>query len=358
MNVLCLGGGLQGVEAVFLGHKADWTMTVVDRNPKAPATGLADYVIEADLLTLEPRQLMTLSSGFDFIIAALEDGEVISEVSALSADNHIPPVIIDPEPYFLSASKIKSKQLFHRLSLPMAAPWRPNSAGSFVAKPSGSSGSRGVVYFDNSEAVEKQFPSAASQENLVIEQRLDGPQYSVEVTARQGQARSWPVTRLEMDAVSDCCRVIAPSGLSPEREREFGNMACQLAKELGLTGLMDLEAVDCQGEFKLLEIDARFPSQTPTAIFFSTGINLLEEMAACFVPITPKSPSEGLSCPRRVIYEHIQSKNGVQSCLGEHIMTSRGPLISVPGFLGATEALVSRDWTNNDFVATLIWVND
>ena len=45
---------------------------------------------------------------------------------------------------------------------------------------------------------------------------------------------------------------------------------------------MDLEVIEHNGIFKVLEIDARIPSQTPTAVLHSSGMNLLEELRDLF----------------------------------------------------------------------------
>ncbi|WP_370809489.1 hypothetical protein [Bilophila wadsworthia] len=67
-----------------------------------------------------------------------------------------------------------------------------------------------------------------------------------------------------------------------------------LAEMLRLHGLMDLEVIQTPEGMRVLEIDARFPSQTPTAVWLSTGVNLAEHLAACFFPYAPGS---GLGAP-------------------------------------------------------------
>ncbi len=100
---------------------------------------------------------------------------------------------------------------------------------------------------------------------------------------------------------------------------------------------MDLEVIQTPEGMRVLEIDARFPSQTPTAVWLSTGINLAEHLAACFFPYAPGS---GLGAPRFARYEHVLCKDGGLHFLGEHIMGQFGPLEPVNGFCGADEALV------------------
>jgi pyrrolysine biosynthesis protein PylC len=353
-KALAIGGGLQGVEVIYLGTKAGWEMTLCDRRPNPPAKGLCSNFVKADVGTLSPASLAKLCEPFDLIIPALEDNKVLQLLTQSRLEGLLPPLAFDMEAYKISSSKKKSKTLFSRLGLPMAQPWHLGDSGAFVVKPSGLSGSRGVRFFDSSAALEKAYPTVSSRRKLVIEQKLEGPSYSVEVTAVGGKkVKSWQVTLLEMDQVSDCCRVVAPSGLSRERELEFSSMAETLAAELKLTGLMDLEAIDHHGEFTLLEIDARFPSQTPITVYWSTGVNLLYELARIFVEV-PGKPPKPLACPRKVVYEHVLAKNFEMSYHGEHLMINMGPLTWKQDFMGAKEALIAGKPKSGHFAATLI----
>jgi pyrrolysine biosynthesis protein PylC len=120
---------------------------------------------------------------------------------------------------------------------------------------------------------------------------------------------------------------------------------------------MDLEAIFSKGKFHLLEIDARFPSQTPMAVYWSTGINLLVELAACFMPLPPNTHRP--KRPRRikgVVFEQFQVVSGERRPHGERIFSTLGPVHIEPGFMGATEALVAGDPKSERYAVTLITV--
>ncbi|MDR1309553.1 MAG: 3-methylornithine--L-lysine ligase PylC [Deltaproteobacteria bacterium] len=356
MRLLCLGAGLQGLEVAYLALKAGWEVTLVDRRKAPPASGLAK-TLRVDLASLGPFQMAVLCSGYDLIVPALEDSRLLETLAGARAEGRIPPLALDIGAYRLSSSKILSKKLFSALGLPQAEAWAPGAKGAFIAKPSSLSGSRGVRFLRDSLEVLEAFPSPGDRDGLVIEEWLDGPSYSVEVTAVSGQARSFQVTLLGMDDVYDCCRVTAPSGLSASQERQLKSMAERLAMEMSLTGLMDLEAILCRGRFRLLEIDARFPSQTPMAVFWSTGVNLLVELAACFVGLPPGTPRPAMAArPRKVVFEQVLASAGHVIPQGEHILSGLGPVTLVEGFMGAREALVSGNPKGGHFAATLIRV--
>nr|WP_242976009.1 ATP-grasp domain-containing protein [Desulfosporosinus sp. FKB] len=112
--------------------------------------------------------------------------------------------------------------------------------------------------------------------NLVIEEYLEGPSYSIEVIGIAGNYQVFQITELEMDGDYDCKRVLAPVELGDQLIREFEKITLKLASDLSLNGIMDVETILQNGKLKVLEIDARLPSQTPTAVYYSTGVNMVE----------------------------------------------------------------------------------
>lgn len=94
---------------------------------------------------------------------------------------------------------------------------------------------------------------------------------------------------------------------------------------------MDVEAIATPRGLRVLEIDARIPSQTPAAVEAATGINLLEELAV--------SATEGLRPVRRTrdlcsVYRHLFFRDGVLGTCGEKTFADvRSPRI-VGGFFG------------------------
>jgi pyrrolysine biosynthesis protein PylC len=117
--------------------------------------------------------------------------------------------------------------------------------------------------------------------------------------------------------------------------------------------MMDIEVILHKNELKVLEIDARLPSQTPTAVLKSTGINMLDILYDIFnrgkIPHIPKIVDE-----KPVIYEHIRVNSDTLEVSGEHIISEAGPLHYQTDFFGADEALTDFDSDNRNWVATLI----
>ena len=140
---------------------------------------------------------------------------------------------------------------------------------------------------------------------------------------------------------------IAPESLWPLAE------AAEAVAHLRLRGLMDLEVILAPDGLRVLEIDARFPSQTPTAVWLSTGWNLAEYLVSCFIPY---EPAPGWESPRCVRYEHVcRTEDGEIVCRGEHVMAGAGPLEGLRDFFGADEALLGGDFPSGAWAATLMF---
>jgi pyrrolysine biosynthesis protein PylC len=216
------------------------------------------------------------------------------------------------------------------------------------------SGSRGVRLIADQRELDEFFKETCpGGGDYILQEFLEGDSYSLEVIGLKEKFLPLLVTELEMDDDFDCKRVSAPVKLDPVLVRQFAEMAEKVAGLLDLTGVMDLEVILHQGVLKLLEIDARLPSQTPTAVYKATGVNIVELLYRVFS--LGELPREvDLSVKSGVVYEHIRvSPEGVET-LGEHIISDAGPLRLVRDFYGADEALTNFEPGRAEWVATLI----
>ncbi|MCA1786805.1 MAG: hypothetical protein LC657_12590, partial [Desulfobacteraceae bacterium] len=159
----------------------------------------------------------------------------------------------------------------------------------------------------------------------------------------------------------DCKRVTAPTCLDPSHVARLEAMAVTLAKKIQLNGIMDVEVILHKEELKLLEIDARFPSQTPMAVYWSTGINMVELLGRQFLGTLFSDLAAAVGQKKQVqwvVVEHIQVSATGMRVAGEHIMAQNGPLVLVPGFFGCTEAITSYAPEKSRWVATMIFCGD
>ncbi|MCB8815943.1 3-methylornithine--L-lysine ligase PylC [Desulfosporosinus shakirovi] len=347
MRVVVVGGKLQGVEAVYLAKKAGWEVTLVDKNTCVPAVELCDHFYSIDVTKVV--EWITFLKDIDLIIPALENHVAIDSLIRSAKYANV-PLMFDEDAYAISSSKIKSNELFASIGVPAPLAW-PECGFPLIVKPSGASGSEGVVKLESSQEFHRLFEKG--MKDWVIEEYLEGPSYSLEVIGFSGVCKVLQITELSMDQVYDCKRVAGSVSLSDQLREEFEQIGLSLAKSLSLNGIMDVETILHRGHLKVLEIDARFPSQTPIAVYHATGVNMLEVLGNAFVQNKPWQEFE-ITEKRGAIVEHIRVGIDCLEVSGEHIMADAGSLYLYPDFFGAYEVLTNYSPGKTEWVATLI----
>lgn len=349
MKVAVVGGKLQGVEAAYLAKKAGWEVFVLDKKPGVLAAAIGDHFQVIDVTQMD--EWLRLLKKIDLVIPALENKETLAYLAS-SANYSNVPLLFDEQAYAISSSKTTSNEVFKRLSIPAPRPW-PRCSFPIIIKPSEASGSEGVIKVENAQALERLSVKTAIAD-MVIEEYLEGPSYSIEVIGCQGVYKALQITEIQLDTQYDCKRVLGSPVLTKRQRESFERIALCLAEFLNLNGIMDVEAILHEGQLKVLEIDARIPSQTPTAVYHATGINMLEILGHAFVQGKPWTDFD-ITASSGVIYEHIRVKGDNLEVLGEHILPYAGqPLRLCTDFFGADEALTTYSPGKKEWVATLI----
>jgi pyrrolysine biosynthesis protein PylC len=287
------------------------------------------------------------------------------------------PLLFDLPAYRVTASKLASRRLFAELGVPQPRGW-PACGFPAVVKPSSASGSEGVaVVHDDDELARARRELERSGYEVVVEEYVAGPSLSLEVLAWGGKAIPLQATGLEFDASYDCKRVVAPvaearageaapagpggacdweRAVAPGVLGALDAAGVRIAEGLGLNGLMDVEVMVSGSGPQLLEIDARLPSQTPTAVYWSSGLNMVELLARTVAHGAP--PVVDRTATSACVYQHVRAGRGILEVVGEHVMGAAGPLRLVPGFFGADEALTDYAPGREEWAATLIVVGE
>lgn len=333
-RIAIVGGKLQGTEAAYLAGKAGIESLLIDYYEKSPAMGLCDEFLCCDV-TEESKELIDALDRVDFILPANENDRVLEALVKL-ADKYHYRLAFDRDAYSVASSKLLSDKLIHENGVP-APQYYPNCKAPYIVKPSGFSGSEGVKRIDTEEELKKFLDKAPRNENWIAQEFLRGPSYSIEVIGQPGNYQTYEVTEIHMASDYDCKMVTAPCAITKAQEEGFRRIAVKLAELVNLRGIMDVEVIDDHGEFKVLEIDARIPSQTPTVVYHSTGVNFIAELAELFCSgrLTAKEPGRKKYCS----YEHLLIKDGRFTEHGEHIMSQGGPLTLRKSFFGADEVI-------------------
>ena len=351
MKVAVVGGRLQGVEAAYLAQQAGWQVSLIDRDPQVPARGLSHSFIQSDV-TVNAADMFAIFKEMDLIIPALENRNALNHLKDLAKRKGY-PLAYDDSAYAITSSKQKSDALFEAKGLPAPRPY-PGCGFPVIVKPSGMSGSQGIRKIrDEKELAEFCQIKDPHYGKWIMQEFLEGPSFSLEIAGMNGNYHPLQPTIIEVDTKFDCKRVVAPAGLSRTLWKRFDEIAAALAGSVGLKGIMDIEVILHENELKILEIDARLPSQTPTVVLRSSGINMLELLYDIFsrgkIPEIPPIVNE-----KPVIYEHIRVTPRTLEVLGEHIISEARPLRYERDFFGADEALTDFDTDHRNWVATLI----
>jgi len=350
MRLCVVGGRLQGTEAAYLAREAGYEVVLVDRMPGVPASGLADEFHLFDVTADEARTRRLLSSC-DAVLPACEDLGTLQWLDEHLADWGVPFVFHLPS-YAVSSSKLRSDRLFAEIDVPRPLPW-PDCGYPVVVKPSGSSGSEGIAVAGcAADLRHARMALEAAGHEVVVQQFVEGPSLSLEVIALGGDVEVLVSTALEFGADYDCMRVVAPAVADPRTIAALEDSGRRIAKHMGLQGLMDVEVM-VQGLVpRVIEIDARLPSQTPTAVYHACDLNIVSLMVeACVggrLPVVDRSPR------RAAVYQHVRASAGGLEVVGEHALATAGPLRLVEGFYGAHVALTDGPGPGGDWVATIV----
>jgi len=351
MRIAVIGGRLQGIESTYLAHKEGWEVVLIDKDPGAPAAGMADRFLELDITGNNP-ELNGVLQTVDLIIPALENQDALNVLYEKSKKVEA-ALAYDPHAYRISSSKNRSNTLFTEQGVPAPEEW-PACTLPVIVKPSGSSGSRGIrLVYQNDELHDIIESDEYRSQETVIQEFIPGPVYSIEVFGNRDSYIAGQITRIEVDTDYDCKSVHAPTDIPNNLRESFRKYSRRIAQAVGLRGIMDVEAILRNDKWSVLEIDARFPSQTPITVYHSTGINYLAVLSDIFIRGTlydfPRNSHED-----PVVLEHIRVRPGRLDFIGEHALSGAGSLRSVKDFFGADEAITDYRTGTGDWVATLI----
>ena len=349
MKLGVIGGLLQGMEAIYLAKKAGYEALVIDRDEKAPAISLADSSEILDI-NLEKSKAKRILCDCDAVIPANENIETLISIDEIAREIDI-DLLFDINAYNISSSKILSNKLMDELKVPIPKPW-PECGFPVIVKPSGQSGSIGVRKAYSTEDVSSAVNTIHGMgDKEVIQEFADGPNISIEVIGDGTRAKSMILTEVVLDDKYDCKMVRCPmQNIDPDTLDSFSRYGESIAKALKLKGIMDVEAIYSKKGLKILEIDARIPSQTPAAILNATGVNLIKHLVeAVKGNLSGPQPADGSA-----IYEHLIFENGILRSCGEKVFAGvENPRIEY-GLFGSSEMITDYEPGKDRWHATMI----
>ena len=345
MKVTIIGGKLQGTEACYLAKAAGIESILIDINPHAPASGLCDRFIAADVTARDATAVEAMREA-DFVLPANENDELLKAIVEICEEYGL-KLAFDPKAYEITKSKIKSDELCHTNGIP-SPQYFPAGKAPYIKKPVGESGSAGVEKLDSAEDCRRIMEESGEAE-YIIQEYLEGRSYSIEVIGLPGNYRTYTVTEVHVDEGYDCYMITSPVDIPQEKKEELSETAKRIAELVNLHGIMDVEVIDSGGELKVLEIDARLPSQTPIAVLKTSGVNFLSELADITMYGEFRGDEANKSEEMYAVYEHYRRENGVIIQEGEHMMSSAGPLKLEYDLFGSREVISDCSGLDSDF---------
>ena len=344
-----VGGALQGMELAYLARKAGFKTVLIDRRPFAPALSLCDEPIVMDPV-LDPLGANQALSGCDAIIPGCENPVLLKALKAIVQKLNV-PFLFDMNAYETSSSKLKSNEVMTEACIPIPKEW-PECGFPTVVKPSFGSGSEGVRVVNNQQELQEGLENIKRMnQQPVIQGFVSGKSISMEVIGDGSSVVPYVTTEIILDEVYDCKRVLcAPSLVSESVEEQFQSISRRLGEVIGLKGLMDVEAIVSRDIPYILELDARFPSQTPAAVLHSTGINLLQELYESKV----KGTSIKNANPRWTIYEHLIVNGETMASCGEKKFASIIEPSIFSGWFGCDEVITNYELGKENWLATIM----
>ncbi|MBO6083709.1 MAG: ATP-grasp domain-containing protein, partial [Candidatus Methanomethylophilaceae archaeon] len=188
----------------------------------------------------------------------------------------------------------------------------------------------------------------------VIQEFVTGKSVSVEVVGNGKEYQSYLTTEVILDRNYDCKRVVCDGSiLSEEQDVLFGEIGRKIASEINLHALMDVEAIVASKGLRVLEIDARVPSQTPAAIEAATGVNILGRLYSSAIGKDFSCrPEDGSS-----VYCHLVYKDGILRTCGEKEFSKvRSP--SFGRLFGSDLSISDYSPGSDEWRATLIFTGN
>ena len=314
---------------------------------------MADEFIHLDLLANETGS-RDLLKHFDLILPTTENAQTLAWLNE-NAPRCNTPLALDLGAYAISSSKLQSNRLFRRAGITMPSPW-PECGFPVIVKPSNSSGSTGVLKVDSRAELDRVV--AQQRDDLVIQQYLKGPSYSLEVLADKGNSVGLQITELEFDMGYDCKRVLAGPTIGTHCVNAIHRISAKIARELSLSGIMDVEFIDTGSGLQVLEIDARLPSQTPNAVYYSSGINMVSVLADYWIggklPLLDPRTMDS----RGVIHEHYAMSDGILAVSGEHMLRNAQDLKFYSGVFMTAAFISNFESLKDNWVATAIFTGN
>jgi biotin carboxylase len=291
--IIFVTAGRWQVPAIKMAMELGFCSIAIDSNPNAPGLKIADHSIIAELDDIE--EIIESIDSLEIVVAGVLS--YCSEVGVLTASKireHYKLEFPNPEQVFIFLDKSLQRKKLDEEGFKNPKWQVIDNAGDIdfkgknfkfplVVKPPDSSGSRGVSVVNSLDELEEKINKAAvfsKNKKIIIEEFIDGTEFTVEVKAEKGKIDVLLVTK--KFKISNDVKTVAVELWSVNPNDEIFSRLSKLAKKVfhafGLqTGIGHLEAlVTSTGEIYIVEAAIRGGgfNLANKMVIFSTGFDL------------------------------------------------------------------------------------
>ena len=293
-KLLIIGAGILQVAVIRRAQEMGYYTITVDSNKNAPGIEIANKAIIADITDVEVVLKYAKEEKIDAVIhpcseVAMNTMGRINEEMSLSG--------IDLKTAIKSTNKVKMRRAFEAANISSPISKEVNKeedaiqiarkiTGGVILKPSRNSGSRGVSYLepdatDNDILIAyKHAIENSYDESALIEQFIDGPEFSVEIVIWNNEPKVLTVTDKLTSENSYFVELghSQPSQFSKKELTDIKDLAIAGCKALGLNWCVAHAEIKLQDEKPyVIEIGARLGGDfiSTELVYLSTGIDMV-----------------------------------------------------------------------------------
>lgn len=290
-KVLIIGASILQLPAIRKAKELGYYVGVADYNPQAIGIPYADEYFNVSTIDVDgvvkvaqefrPDGIMTLATDmpmravakacevcglpgitFDTAIKATDKGEMIKAFEAANVEH--PWYHIVPSPDSL-------KTVIDSITYPC------------IMKPTDNAGSRGVVLCHSREELENEYEYSHHESRsgaVIIEEYLQGPEFSIEVMVVDGESHVLQITDKLTTGAPHFVEMghSQPTKQNEENQAKIRDLACRAVKAVGIQiGPAHVEEILTNNGPKMVELGARMGGDCITThlVPLSTGIDMV-----------------------------------------------------------------------------------
>lgn len=290
-KVLILGASILQLPAIRKAKALGYCVGVVDYNPKAIGIAEADEYFNVSTIDVDgvvnvaeafrPDGIMTLATDMpmravakacevcglpgissDTAVKATDKGEMIKAFEAAGVEHPW---------YYIVPARSELAKVMDKITYPC------------IMKPTDNSGSRGVVLCHSREELESEYEYSLRESRggaVIIEEYLQGPEFSIEVMVVDGVPHVLQITDKLTTGAPHFVEMghSQPTRQSEENREKIRDLACRAVKAVGIrVGPAHVEMILTKDGPKMVELGARMGGDCITThlVPLSTGIDMV-----------------------------------------------------------------------------------